>query len=446
MSSSRLRTKASDPPGGAVADRDRLDGKPGARLSHCGTGGFGSGSTGVREDRHVVQQRAVAVEDGALAAGPKPRIDRQDRLVPQWRRHQHLAQVGREHVDGLLVRPEFYGRDRLLLERGLQEPLVGVGERELELLGCNPSPRTEPPTQPTQRLGLIGSSGHAQVALGRAAQHRQDAVRRRASQRLAPVEVVAVLRALLSLRLDDLGRQSALVREHGAQLPACRRVLADALGDDVPRTCERVLGALHASLAVHEGPRVNPAAIRSGDRIGQRLQAALPRRAGPSRAPGTKGQVEVFELGAALGTRDATGKLGREQSPLVEGGHNRLAALVELGEQPQLVPDGRDGDLVQRPGGFLSISRDEGDGGLVLEQPRDRLNLLRLQRERRRDAFEPGLERSCHGLRLHRGCHHHTRQQLGRMQPCIWLAGRTALEVAGILQGRRCGPARCCAD
>ena len=86
-------------------------------------------------DYFVVQQTAVFIEAGHLAAVPEARVDGKRPLLPDRRREQQLLQILSENPDGLFVGLCLGFLDNLVADRRLQQPVEGILEGELKLLG-----------------------------------------------------------------------------------------------------------------------------------------------------------------------------------------------------------------------------------------------------------------------------------------------------------------------
>src|SRR5207248_2052941 len=99
--------------------------------------------------------------------------------------------------------------------------------------GARALPPREEGIEDRQRLLLRRLSRAGEDLLCLAAQDRQDAVRRRARDRLGPVEIVLELGAGGLLAGAQLRAQQPLAPEEPPQARARGRVVADPLGDQV---------------------------------------------------------------------------------------------------------------------------------------------------------------------------------------------------------------------
>src|SRR3989304_4836634 len=75
----------------------------------------------------------LRIERRHLAAGPQAGVDGEDRDGPERRREEQRFQVLREDADGFLVGAVLELAPQLALERRQEQPLLGLGEREVEL-------------------------------------------------------------------------------------------------------------------------------------------------------------------------------------------------------------------------------------------------------------------------------------------------------------------------
>ena len=148
--------------------------------------------------------------------------------------------------------------------------------------------------------------GEVEDLLLLAAEQRQDAVRGQPRERLAELEVVGELGALLLLALPHLGGEGAAGGHRLAQLAEQVRVLGEPLDQDGAGAFEGGVRVRDASIGIDE---VRGLALRITGRIaeqevGQRLQAGLAGdlRLGPPFR--LVGQVEILQPGLGVGGAD----------------------------------------------------------------------------------------------------------------------------------------------
>ena len=67
-------------------------------------------------------------------------------------------------------------------------------------------------------------------------------------------------------------------------------------------------------------------------------------------------------------SRDRRRELGRQLALLLDALEDRRAALLELAQIGQPLLERAQLGVVEPAGGFLAVARDEGHGGLVVEQ------------------------------------------------------------------------------
>ncbi|MDQ1133801.1 hypothetical protein QE386_002396 [Pseudoxanthomonas winnipegensis] len=242
------------------------------------------------------------------------------------------------------------------------------------------------------------------------AEQGQQAMRGDLGQRLAVVEVVAVLGAGVFLAFHHAGADHAVVLQPGAQFAQQRGVLAPALHQDGARAFQRGLGVGHALVGIDEaGGEVLRHARGVGQQaVGQRLQAGLARDLRAGTALGLVGQVEVFQARLAVGGKQFVAQFVGQLALLVDAGQDRGAAVFQLAQVDQARFQRAQLGVVQAAGDFLAVARDErdrgafvqqGDGGLRLRGLRADLvgdGLGDLARERRGECchcvVQPGLQ------------------------------------------------------
>jgi hypothetical protein len=259
----------------------------------------------VEVERVGVQHRARLRHDGDLDPRPEPRVEPDDRLLAGGRRQQELLQVPAEDGDGLRVRPVLQLEPELRLDGRGQEPLVGVLATRVSWLRAGRP--DDPGHEPVHDLLLRRLHLPRQHPLRLAAPDRQHAVARDVGGLLGELEVVAEPggRRVVLLAAQDPGRHHA-ARPRPVPDPAPeRRVIGDALGQDVAGALEGVVAGLDPPGIFDVRPvdvvgRGPPAPASSSSpaqsSVGQRLEPLLPgdRRPGPTLR--LVGEVEVLQL------------------------------------------------------------------------------------------------------------------------------------------------------
>ena len=233
--------------GGAVADGDRLDAVAVEELLDRRDGLDLFVLRRMRIDDRVVQEPALLVQAGDLAAVAEARVDGHRALLAHGGAEQQLAEVLPEHADtlqiGLLLGlPEYFSADR-----GLQQALVRIGGGEFDLVGEEGGRVALLLAEVVVNLGAaflgVGVDAHVQVAFVLGPQDGEQVVGGDAVEGHLEVEVAAVFGRLgaVPAGLGDAGSDPAAPENAAQVLPDDRR-LAEPFGDDVARTGKRGFG------------------------------------------------------------------------------------------------------------------------------------------------------------------------------------------------------------
>ena len=144
-----------------------------------------------------MQQLALAIEQHAFAAGAKARVDREHGPLAERRGEEQFAEIVGEDLDRGLVGALLRIEAHLGFHRGREQPLGGVLDREGNLRGGGALVFHEERLHLGGRGRFVGElHAHHQEGFFFAAAHREDAVRRRLRERLAPLEVILKLGGL----------------------------------------------------------------------------------------------------------------------------------------------------------------------------------------------------------------------------------------------------------
>jgi hypothetical protein len=251
-----------------------------------------------------MEERALGVEAHRLAPGAHPRVNGKDAPLPHGRGHEKLPHVPGKNPDGLVVGPVLQVRLDLVFHGRGKQPLVAVQVREPHLFCTGIRPLDDASFEELERDILVGPDADLQECLAAAPEHGQDPVARRLRRRLGPVKVVPVGGRTLFRTGIDLGFEHGLLLEQGAHGRAHLGVLGDALGDDVPGPCQRILSGLHTLPCIDEGfclpVRVDPFFLAENP-LSQWLESLFPGDGCPGPPLGLVRQVDVFELGHGPG-------------------------------------------------------------------------------------------------------------------------------------------------
>ena len=358
--------------GGAVADGDGfdpvlfdhlLDGHE--RLDFLALGRVG-------EDDGVVQQLAVLVEDGDLAAVAEARVDRHGAFLPDGRAQKQLAEVLSEHFDRLDIGLLLGFFQHAVGDRRVEKPLecIFAGRAYLGRKGGGGSSvfAAEGVVDIVGAALGIGVDPYAEEAFVLGPQHRQQVVGRNTLQRHREIEIAAVFVGF-GIVFCGFGhaRDDPAAAVDGAEFFAYGGGFAKALCDDVAGSGESVLDAsyLVADEFGGAGGRVRGAYIPH--RIGKRLKAELFGDGRPGPALGTVGEVDVFEFGGGDAFLDRTAKFVGERAGCLDGSDHGLLALFHLGEHVGPVLHFSYLGVVHPAGFFLAVAADEGDGVSILK-------------------------------------------------------------------------------
>jgi hypothetical protein len=399
----RLRFAA----GGAVADGDGLDLE---KLHEAEDLLLRLLGMAVGKDDVVVQQLALAIEEHGLAAGAEAGVDRQHDLLPERRGEQQLAHVVGEDPDRGLVGALLRLQPHLGFQGGREQALAGILHGEDDMIGAGlrgggggrDGPLDEERLHGGEGRAVVGQlHAHHQEELLLAAAHGEHAVRRGPGERLAPLEVVLVLRGLGIgvLAGDHPGGDHGVLLEQRAQAGAGILVVAHALGEDVAGAGEGFLGrgdlgflvlpvvgdvfAAHVRL---RGGERHGGGILGEEEVGERLETLLLRDGGAGALLGPEGEVNVLQGGDAVGGEDGLFECRGEQGTLLERGEDGGAAFVDGAELLQPVADGEHLHLVEFAGDLLAVARDERHRRALGEQLRRGGDLEDLHVELGREA------------------------------------------------------------
>ncbi len=366
-----------------VAHGDRLDVKTRAERREFRFRFGGLSLAGVRVDRGVVQQFALAVQTDHLAAGAKTRIDAHHPFGAQRRRQQQLSQVVGEDPNRFGISTILERQPQFGFQRAAQQPFVAVAHGLAHLVAVRAVAGDEERLQDRQRLFLRRRQGQAENLFAFPPAHGQHPVRRHCRRRFLPVKVILELDSPGFLALDHFAVQDRFPGEQVPQSPAGRFVLVDDFRQNVPRAFQRLLDRGHASGLVDKvrGGLTRIAAGLGQDPPGQRFQPFFAGDRGFGAPLGFVRQINIFQHGQRLGGRDPGFEFFRQVPVFFQAGENGLAPAVQFGQLRQTIPNGGDLDFVQAAGDLLAIAGDKGNSGVLLQKLGDGLDLFRQQRQ-----------------------------------------------------------------
>ena len=360
------------PGGGAVADGDQLGvvlpGQPGQR----GQGLVPAPVRLVRVDGRGPGDLAGGVGDRHLDAGAEAGVEADGGPLPRRGGQQQVTQVGGEHPDrlvlGRLPQPDPQVDAQVGQDAGPPGPVHGGAQprvRRAALIG-----QAEALGDAGLVLGVVGArlEGQVEDLLLLAAEQSQDPVRGQPCERLAELEVVRELGALLRLAFAHLGGQRAAGGHGLAQLPDQVRVLGEPLDQDGPGAVQGGGGVRDVFAdEVLRGPLRVVAGVGQ-QQVGQRLQAGLPGDLGLGAPLRLVGQVEVLQPGLGVGRADLGLELIGQLALGTDLLQDRVPALVELAQVAEPLFERAQLRVVQRAGGFLAVPGDERHGRAAVEQ------------------------------------------------------------------------------
>ncbi len=201
-------------------------------------------------------------------------------------------------------------------------------------------------------------------------EQRQQAVRGSLRQRLGVFEIVTVLGAFGFLALGHAGTDHAGLAQPGAQLTDQRGIFAPALHQDRACTFQRSLGVGHALVGVDKGSREDLRVLRrvGQQAISQRFQTGLAGDLGAGTALGLVRQVQVFQPALGVGGQDVVAQVVAELALLADAGQHRRATVFQFAQVGQAHFQVAQLGVVQAPGHFLAVARDERNAGALVEQ------------------------------------------------------------------------------
>ena len=354
--------------GGSVADGNDLDTIVLKHLGHRDDGLHLLALRRMRIDDFMVQEIALLVQAGYLAAVAETRIDGHGPFLPDRRFQQELPQVLAEDFDGFDIGFLLVLLDDFRRNGRNDEAVQGVfdGQPDLRVLGradIAPDPVHHPAHHLTGAMvHRIDHPGRKEAFL-LAAENRQEPVGRHAADVFMVGEITAVfLGGRIGLgRLRRLDIQ-VLPTEFLPHEPTDVRRFRRPLGDDVPGASQRFFRGRNGLARI--GRRFRK---RIPDRVAQQFvrQGFQPLLAGHrSTGPALRAerQVEVLQLAGHHAVFDLRAQSVRQFPLSFDGRQDRRLPLVQFGKALGPMADLGDLHIVQAAGLFLPVPADERNG------------------------------------------------------------------------------------
>ena len=347
-----------------VADDDDVDavlldvgGQLGLRFLYLGARRGG-------EDRGVVEQLAVLVQHGHLAARAVAGVERDDARPAYGTLLQEALGVLGEHADGIRLGALGELGAQVALHRRRDQALVAVRDGGFQG-SCEGAVAAQDAAlqQARGRVG-VGAHLHFELLLLLAAVDGEDAVVGDARQGFGEV-VVRLVDGLLG-RVDGFDGQRAASLGSRAQAGDVLGVVGDDLGHDVLRALQRILGRGVSRFRVHEaggqGQRVLCAAALREDEQRERLEPGVARLRGAGGALLPVRLVQVLDALHDRGLVDLRAQVGRELALLLDGAQHLVLAGFEVAHVAQALVQIAQRRIVDAAGGLLAVAGDERDG------------------------------------------------------------------------------------
>ena len=227
---------------------------------------------------------------------------------------------------------------------------------------------------------------HLQQGLLAATEQCQRTMRWDRSERFLVGEVIAELRGGLLLAFSHDRGQHAVILQVAAQ--ACQQfgIFRELLHQDLPRTLERCLDVRDAGVfALFGGNRrfevlggfdLRAQRVVGQQRRRQRVEAGLAGNLRLGAALHLVGEVQIFQPLLGLGLLDRRAQGWDQLALLLDAREDGRAPLLELPQINQPLLKVAELGIVQSPGRFLAVTRDERHGRTFVEQCDRRHDLM----------------------------------------------------------------------
>ena len=390
--------------GGAIADAHQPHLVLGAECRQPGDGGVPLVLGDMRIDGVGRGDPPGRVDHRHLDPSAQARVQPQGRQAPGRGGEQQGLEIEPEDADRLLLRGLQQTAFEVQVEAGHELDPPGLADRLCQPVVRRPAGLTHPevgrdqgPVRQVRLVALPGDEIQTQDPDIAPTEECERPMGGHLGDRLAVVEVVGELVALGLLALDDLRDQDAVLPEPLTQPPGERRVLGEALHEDLARAFEGRGDIRHALAGVDErgGAGVRVLGRIGQEPVGQWFEPRLAGDLGLGPALGLVGEIQVLQ--ALLGVRrlNVRAQFRGELALLGDAREDAGPPLGELAEIDQALLQVAELGVIEATGDLLAVAGDKGHRSALVQQPDGRLYLVGAGR----DFLANGLGDGLHGVR-----------------------------------------------
>ena len=325
-----------------------------------------------RVDDSGVEHLPGWVNHRNLAAGAVGRVDRQHRFPLDRRLHQQCFQVYPKIFNRLFVGGLGQIRAHLPFERGVDQTFIGIGNRLQHQRGGDAPLLHKESGKQAHGITAVHLDGSFEKTFLFTAVDSQYPVAGHPGDRL---RIIGVHRIDARVLPDRDGFQHRVFLVVLTQQQASLRAVRKLLGEDVRRTCQRILRRRDALFRINKWLRQSLHApggpVLRKQKLGERLQPPFLR----DRCAGAPllliRTVDVLKAGQCFGCRNIGFQFGGQLALLGDRSGNLLPAFLQaaqivkpLGKLPQNL-------IVTGTGLLLPVARDKRDGIALIDQGDD---------------------------------------------------------------------------
>ena len=347
----------------------------------------------MREDNLMMQQVPLGIQADRLAPIPESRVDGQRPFLSHRSGQQQLPQILPKNTDGFQIGLFLGFLQDFIRNRRSQQAVIGIVHGLADLLAQGSGRITPLVAENIVELIAaflgIGIDFQIQIAFVGRAEHGQEVMRGYARERNGKIEIGPVFGRFRRgfSRLGHAGDNAARPID-AADGFAYRRAFAQAFGDNVPRSGERLFLIGHALLYIAAGfaDRIGNLHLIHG--IGQGLQTLFLGDRSPRTPLGTIRQVQILQPGGLNAGNDLLTQGIAQFSLLFDGSEDGLLPFFHLGKDVVPMPDLGHGHVVQSAGFFFPVPADEGNRVPLFKQVDTVFNLPGLHPDARCDMLD----------------------------------------------------------